>query len=56
VLLFVKMPLQPPVPLAVANQVLNAALIAAWVWQAATVVLIGQVSTAGGVEETVKVA
>jgi hypothetical protein len=56
VLLFVRIPLQPPVPLAVASQVLNAALTAAWVWQAATVVLVGQVSTTGGVEETAKVA
>jgi hypothetical protein len=56
VLLFVKAPLQPPVPLAVASQVLKAAFTAAWVWQAATVVLVGQVSTTGGGAATVKVA
>lgn len=56
VLLLVKTPLQPPVPLAVASQVLKAAFTAACVWQAAVVVFTGQVSTAGGVAETVKVA
>jgi hypothetical protein len=56
VLLFVKVPLQPPVPLAVANQVAKAAFTAACVWQAVVVVLVGQVSTTGGTEETVKVA
>ena len=52
----VKTPLQPPVPLAVASQVANAAFTAAWVWQAAVVVLTGQVSTTVGGAATVKVA
>ena len=55
-LLFVRTPLQPPLALAVASQVAKAVLTAAWLWQAATVVLIGQVSTMGGVDDTVKVA
>ena len=55
VLLFVKTPLQPPLAVAVASQVLKAAFTAAWVWQAATVVLVGQVSTTGGGAVTVKV-
>jgi hypothetical protein len=45
VLLLVITPLQPPEKLAVANQAANWPLTAAWVWQAATVVLVGQVST-----------
>lgn len=45
VLLLVKTPLQAPEKLAVANHAANWALTAAWVWQAATVVLVGQVST-----------
>ena len=48
VLLFVNTPLHPPVNVAVANQVLNAALTAACVWQAVVVVFTGQVSTTGG--------
>jgi hypothetical protein len=48
VLLFVKTPLQPPVPLAVANQVAKAVFTAACVWQAAAVVFTGQVNTTGG--------
>ena len=56
VLLFVNTPLQPPVPLAVANQVEKAVFTAACVWQAAAVVFVGQVSTIGGTDETVKVA
>ena len=46
-LLFVKTPLQPPVPLAVANQVAKAVFTAACVWQAVVVVFVGQVSTTG---------
>ncbi len=56
VLLFVKTPLQPPVPLAVANQVAKAVFTAACVWQAAAVVFVGQVSTTVGGAATVKVA
>lgn len=47
-MLLVKTPLQPPLPLAVANQVANAAFTAVCVWQAAVVVFTGQVSTTGG--------
>jgi hypothetical protein len=53
VLLLVKTPSQPPVPLAVANQVVKAASTAACVWQAAVVVLAEQVSTTGGVPDRV---
>jgi hypothetical protein len=56
VLLFVKTPLQPPLALAVASQVEKAVLTAACVWQAATVVLVGQVSTTLGAAGTVKIA
>jgi hypothetical protein len=56
VLLFVRTPLQPPLALAVASQVAKAVFIAACVWQAAAVVLVGQVSTTGGADATVKVA
>ena len=56
VLLLVKTPLQPPVPLAEANHVEKAVLIAAWDWQAAAVVFVGQISTTGGAAVTVKVA
>jgi hypothetical protein len=56
VLLFVKTPLQPPLADVVANQVENAVFTAACVWQAATVVFVGQVSTTGGADVTVKVA
>jgi hypothetical protein len=56
VLLFVKTPLQPPLALAVASQVEKAVLTAACVWQAANVVLVGQVSTTVGAAGTVKVA
>ena len=48
VLLFVKTPLQPPVAETVANQVVKAVLIAAWDWQAATVVFVGQVTEGAG--------
>jgi hypothetical protein len=54
--LFVKVPLQPPVPLAVANQVAKAASTAACVWQAVVVVFVGQVSVTVGAAGTVKVA
>ena len=56
VLLFVKTPLQPPVPEAVANQVEKAVLIAAWDWQAAAVVLVGQVTEGAGTTVMVPVA
>jgi hypothetical protein len=55
VLLFVRTPLQPPLALAVASQVAKAVFTAACVWQAAVVVLVGQVRTTGD-EATVKVA
>jgi hypothetical protein len=56
VLLFVNTPLQPPLALAVANQVAKAVFTAAWVWHAAVVVFTGQVSTTVGAAGTVKVA
>jgi hypothetical protein len=56
VLLFVKTPLQPPLAEAVASQVAKAAFTAACVWQAATVVFVGQANTTVGAAETVKVA
>ena len=55
-LLLVKTPLQPPLALAVANQVAKAVLTDACVWQAATVVFVGQVNTTVGAAGTVKVA
>ena len=56
VLLLVKTPLQPPLADAEANQVAKAVLIAAWDWQDAAVVFVGQVSNTGGAAATVKVA
>jgi hypothetical protein len=56
VLLLVKTPLQPPLALAVASHVAKAVFIAACVWQAAAVVLVGQVSTTVGAAATVKIA
>jgi hypothetical protein len=56
VLLLVKTPLQPPLALAVASQAEKAAFTAACVWQAAAVVLVGQVKTTVGGAATVKVA
>ena len=56
VLLFVKTPPQPPVPLAVASQAAKAVFTAGWVWQAPVVVFTGQVKTTGGFDKTVKVA
>jgi len=56
VLWFGKTPLQPPEALAVASHVANAEFMAAWVWQAATVVFVGQVNTIVGAAATVKVA
>jgi hypothetical protein len=44
-LLFVRTPLQPPVPLAVDSQVPNAAFTCACVCPEGTVVFVGQVST-----------
>ena len=55
-MLFVKTPLQPPDALAVASQAVKAASTAACVWQAATVVLVGQVKVTVGAAGTVKVA
>ena len=54
--LLVDTPLQPPLPEAVASQVAKAEFTAACVWQAAVVVLVGQVSTTVGAAGTVKVA
>jgi hypothetical protein len=56
VLLLVKPPLQPPLAVAVANQVAKAVFTAACVWQAAAVVFVGQVKTTGGAVGTVNVA
>ena len=56
VLLLVNTPLHPPVAVAVANHVAKALFTAACVWQAAVVVFVGQVSTIGGADATVKVA
>jgi hypothetical protein len=56
VLLFVRTPLQPPLAEAVASQVAKAWSTCACVWQAAAVVLVGQVSTTVGAAATVKVA
>jgi hypothetical protein len=56
VLLLVKTPLHPPVALAVANQLANAVLTAACVWQDGVVELAGQLSITCGTAATVKVA
>lgn len=56
VLSLVKTPLQPPLAEAVANQAEKAVLIAAWDWQAATVVFVGQVRLTVGAASTKKVA
>ena len=48
VLLLVKTPLQPPLADAVANQLVKAAFTEPCVWQAATVVLVGQVNEGAG--------
>lgn len=48
-LLFENMPLQPPLPDAVANQFEKELLTSVWVWQAATVVVGGQVRMTGAV-------
>jgi hypothetical protein len=56
ILSLVNMPPHPPLALAEFSQATNCALIAACVWQEATVVLIGQVSTTVGGAATVKVA
>ena len=56
VLLLVSTPLHPPLAEAVASHVLNKAVTAVWVRQAAVVVLCGQVSTTGGGAGTVNVA
>jgi hypothetical protein len=48
--------LQPPLKVAVASQVVNFALMAAWVWQEASVTLLGQVRVTAGAVVTVNVA
>jgi hypothetical protein len=48
--------LQPPLNVAVDNQVANLASIAAWVWQAASVTLAGHVKVTAGAAVTVNVA
>ena len=55
-MLLVRTPPQPPLPIAVASQLAKAVFTSACVWQAAVVVLVGQVSTTGGADATVKVA
>lgn len=50
VLLFDSIPSQPPLPIAVANQVEKALSTAVCVWQAATVVGVGQMRLTGRVE------
>ena len=49
-------PLQPPLAVAVANQLVKAVLIAACDWQAAVLVLIGQVTEGAGTTVMVPVA
>ena len=56
VLLLLIIPLQPPVNMAVPNQVLNLASIADWLWQAASVAFVGQVNITTGAGVTVNVA
>ncbi len=56
VLLLVKTPLHPPLAVALASHAANWAFTADCVWQAATVVLTGQLNTTGGGAATVKVA
>ena len=56
VLSLVNTPLQPPLADAVANQVAKAVLIAACDWQAAAVVLVGQVTEGAGTTVMVPVA
>ena len=55
-MLFVKTPLQPPVPDAVASHVLKAVFICACVKHADVVVFTGHVNTTDGGAGTVKVA
>jgi hypothetical protein len=55
-LLFVRIPLQPPLADAVANHALNAEFTCACVKQAAVVVFTGQVNVTVGGEGTVNVA
>jgi hypothetical protein len=54
-LLFDKLALQPPLVVAVANQAVNAVLIADWVWHDASVAFVGQVNTTDGAAVTVNV-
>lgn len=54
--LFERAALQPPLKVAEFNHVVYAASIAAWVWQAAWVLLEGQVSTTAGAAVTVNTA
>ena len=56
VLLLVKTPLHPPLAVALASHAANWAFTADCVWQAATVVFVGQLSTTVGGAGTVKVA
>ncbi len=55
-MLFVSTPLQPPVAVAVASHVAKAVFTAACVWQAATVVLVGQVRVGGTTTEMASVS
>ena len=47
--------MHPPEAVAVASQAANEVLMAAWVWQAASVLLLGQLKTTAGATVTVKV-
>ncbi len=55
-MLFVRTPLQPPMPLAIASQAAKAALTCAWVCPNAVVVLAGQFKVTIGGAATVNVA
>lgn len=55
-LLFEIEALQPPLKLTVESHAANFVSIAAWVWQDASVTLLGQVRTTGGATVTVNVA
>ena len=52
----VKVPLQPPLATTVPSHVVNLPSIAAWVWQAASLALTGQVRETTGAFTTVKIA
>ena len=51
----VSTPLQPPLAVVVVSHVANDASIAAWVWQAASVLSVAQVNTTGVAAVTVNV-